>query len=156
MRNSALGRNVPRIIADSIDGEVIMIDLETGSYYSLNGTGAEVWELFEVPRSASHIVDTLAARYNGVDQDTVREAVRRFVEALSDAELLVGTDMPSGEEAPTARQEPRLDFQAPTLTAYHDMQDLLLLDPVHEVDQGGWPFAVPKDSPSEPNPRSND
>ena len=28
---------------------------------------------------------------------------------------------------------------APKLTVYEDMQDLLLLDPIHDVDETGWP-----------------
>jgi hypothetical protein len=30
-------------------------------------------------------------------------------------------------------------FQPPTLRKYTDMQDLLLIDPIHEVDDLGWP-----------------
>ncbi len=29
----------------------------------------------------------------------------------------------------------------PRLETYSDMQDLILLDPVHEVDERGWPHA---------------
>ena len=32
-------------------------------------------------------------------------------------------------------------FVPPTLEKYTDMQDLVLLDPVHEVDERGWPHA---------------
>jgi hypothetical protein len=28
---------------------------------------------------------------------------------------------------------------APTLTVYADMQDLFQLDPIHDVDETGWP-----------------
>jgi hypothetical protein len=30
-------------------------------------------------------------------------------------------------------------YQEPKLGKYTDMQELLLLDPVHEVDEAGWP-----------------
>jgi hypothetical protein len=30
----------------------------------------------------------------------------------------------------------------PVLNKYTDMQDLLLLDPIHEVDERGWPNSV--------------
>ncbi len=32
-------------------------------------------------------------------------------------------------------------FEAPVLESYSDMQDLLLLDPIHDVDDAGWPVA---------------
>jgi hypothetical protein len=34
---------------------------------------------------------------------------------------------------------PKLPFAAPALDAYHDLQSLFLLDPVHEVGDRGWP-----------------
>jgi hypothetical protein len=30
-------------------------------------------------------------------------------------------------------------FTPPALTKFTDMQDLLLLDPIHDVGSGGWP-----------------
>ena len=30
-------------------------------------------------------------------------------------------------------------FVAPALTRYTDVKDLLVLDPVHDVDEMGWP-----------------
>jgi hypothetical protein len=36
-------------------------------------------------------------------------------------------------------------FVAPVLHKHTDMQDLLLLDPIHEVDETGWP-SVKKDA----------
>jgi len=30
-------------------------------------------------------------------------------------------------------------FEKPKLQKFTDMQDLLLLDPIHEVDEAGWP-----------------
>ena len=34
-------------------------------------------------------------------------------------------------------------FSPPVVEKYTDMQDLVLLDPVHEVDERGWPHAKP-------------
>ena len=31
------------------------------------------------------------------------------------------------------------NFERPKLGKYTDMQDLLLADPIHEVDEQGWP-----------------
>jgi len=36
-------------------------------------------------------------------------------------------------------------FQPPTLNKYTDMRDMLLLDPIHDVGESGWP--VPKSTP---------
>ena len=48
-------------------------------------------------------------------------------------------------EAGSETEKP--SFEAPILHKYTDMQDLLLLDPIHEVDEAGWPVARPAVSP---------
>ena len=35
----------PQVLHESIDGEVIAIDLATGNYYSLRGSGADIWRI---------------------------------------------------------------------------------------------------------------
>ena len=42
--------------------------------------------------------------------------------------------------AVTPTDEP---YQAPVLQAFDDMQDLLLFDPIHEVEPTGWPQVSP-------------
>ena len=37
-------------------------------------------------------------------------------------------------------------FAKPKLSKFGDMQDLLLLDPIHDVDQQGWPNS-PENNP---------
>jgi hypothetical protein len=36
----------------------------------------------------------------------------------------------------------------PVLDKYTDMQELLLLDPIHEVDDAGWPHTLTGDAQS--------
>jgi len=43
---------------------------------------------------------------------------------------------PDDEVAAPASDGP---FVAPVLERYEDMQDFLLVDPIHEVDDSGWP-----------------
>ena len=42
---AALEINAPDVVHEVIDGEAIMINMTTGSYYSLDGVGAAVWEI---------------------------------------------------------------------------------------------------------------
>ena len=48
-----------------------------------------------------------------------------------------------GEESdrtPAADHDaPKPAFDPPRLEKYSDMQDYLLIDPIHEVDEPGWP-----------------
>ena len=68
------------------------------------------------------------------------------MEELQREELIVPDQIQGSEPEKKAAmpvevdpEEERLGYVAPTLQKYSDMQDLLLIDPVHEVDETGWP-----------------
>jgi len=132
------------VLHEAIDDEVIVIDLTTGTYYSLRGSAAEVWGLLQrwPGTTGSELAEALVARYqpNG---DDVEAAVMQFLGQLQEEGLVKVVEMgitssalaPTGESSSQAAR----DFAAPLLEKYTDMQDLVLIDPVHEVDQRGWP-----------------
>jgi hypothetical protein len=132
--------NSPQVINEVIDGEAIIINLVTGSYYSLDRVGSQVWSLVEASLAVDRIMAELDRRYDG-EPDEIREAVNELLEQLSDEQLIV----PCGEEESTAppaaemEANPQEPFRAPRLEKFNDMQDLILLDPVHEVGSRGWP-----------------
>ena len=132
--------NSPQVINETIDGEAIMINLATGSYYSLDRVGGDVWTLLEASQSVDDIVAQLGKRYDAAEDD-IRRGVSDLVQRLSDEELVVPCD--DGDPVRVASLEPvpasRPPFRAPTFEKFSDMQDLILLDPVHEVDSRGWP-----------------
>jgi len=39
--------NSPTVVSETVDGEVIMIHLDTGNYYSLRSTGSLIWDAIE-------------------------------------------------------------------------------------------------------------
>jgi hypothetical protein len=133
------------IISDTIEGEAIIVDLNSGVYYSLEGPGAVIWSLVSGGMDEATLVQTLATLYSS-DPVEIAAASRELVTELV-AEGLILTD--SGRGAPTMSPEqvPAVDtprtFSRPTLNKYDDMADLLLLDPIHEVDEAGWPHAQP-------------
>jgi hypothetical protein len=94
--------NRPQVINETIDGEAIMINLATGSYYSLDRVGGDLWALVEASLSGEEIVVELGRRYDA-DENDIRRGVDELLRRLA------------------------------------GMQDLILLDPVHEVDARGWP-----------------
>lgn len=135
--------NHPQVINEMIDGEAIMINLASGSYYSLDTLGAEIWGLVEKSLSADDIVVELRRRYDAPASE-IDSAVRDLLEQMSREQLIV-PDEGARPGAPTPAGSPetdRMPFRAPQLQKFTDMQDLILLDPVHEVAQQGWPHAA--------------
>ena len=70
-----------------LDGEVVMLDPDKGSYFSLNPVGSRVWELLADPRSVNEICDTLMGEFE-VDEQACRQEVRALLDQLVEAELV--------------------------------------------------------------------
>jgi hypothetical protein len=135
--------NRPTVIHQTIDGEVIMINLVTGTYYSLLHSGAEIWERLRRGETVDDIVASLRARYNR-EANAVELTIGEFVDGLLNEELIVPAedDYPFDDTVtPAESAESGGEFRPPVLERYEDMQDLILLDPVHEVEEEGWPRA---------------
>jgi hypothetical protein len=133
----------PRKVAhETIDGEVIMIHLLIGTYYSLDGAGADIWAHLASGRGRAETLARLERRYDA-DPTLLAETVDDLVQRLAEEELLE----PAADGAPAPPiSEPaaeRLPFTGPRLEKYTDMQDFLLVDPIHETDLTGWPNEHP-------------
>jgi hypothetical protein len=132
--------NAPAVVAEIIDGEAVIMDLATGHYFSTQHAGSDIWRGIELGAPQTVIVRCLAAAYS-IAPDVAAEAVSAFVDDLKERNLVLETaSRPPDEEpanwiAPTGRP-----FAVPVLHAYTDMEELLLLDPIHDVDQAGWPM----------------
>ena len=135
--------NTPRIVHQTIEGETIIIDFDNGTYFSTDGAGAMIWEQIAQNAPVNDIVHALTQHYAGGDAD-IKKGVEQFLIELEHESLITPLDhAPSAPHAAPAAPDPnpagRPAFQAPSLQKYTDMQDLLLLDPVHDVDEQGWP-----------------
>jgi hypothetical protein len=127
------------VVHETVDGEVIAIDLARGSYYSLSGSGPAIWEQLAVGSGAAEISTVLSARYDG-DAEEIRVEVAGLLEQLLESSLIVAADGSGESSAPIAADNDKKDpFEAPKLERYTDMKDYFLLDPIHEVDPAGWP-----------------
>ena len=106
----------PAVISDTLEADTIVINVQTGAYYTLTEPASRLWA--EVQSDGACEVDDLA------------EPVLR---ALVDEGLLVGS-----WEGATAAADSSIAF-----SRYTDMEELLLADPIHEVDAEGWPVLKP-------------
>jgi hypothetical protein len=134
--------NGPPVIHQTLDGEVIVVNLDTGSYYSFDGVAAEIWAAVGRGLTVEEAVAEVADRY-GASSDVAEPAVKRFLAELAQEELIVSVNGSAPLAAPAAVDGvPGDAFPEPLLNKYTDMQELLLLDPIHEVDERGWPNSV--------------
>lgn len=137
MNGVVLRLNRPKVICEAFDDEVVAINLETGTYFGMLGTAKDVWKLIESEVPEENLTDHLAECY-GIERHKIAADVEAFVESLVEQALVsrVPADGP-GPAVETMR--PAGSWAAPKLAVYDDMKDLLLLDPIHDVDETGWP-----------------
>lgn len=123
------------VCSEEIDGEVIIINLVTGCYYSLGGSAAAVWPLVLASYSAAEI----AAHFMPVASDpaSVEMQVAAFLDYLYAEGLVLATDDAVRREISGIAAAD--GFSAPVAEKFTDMQELLLVDPIHEVAEAGWP-----------------
>jgi hypothetical protein len=141
--------NAPNVVAEVIDGEAVIMDLTSGHYFSTQHVGCVIWRGIELGASRSAIARSLASAYD-VDPDAASAAVESFVGDLLQHNLVVETSGSSSgaEEQASWLSDARQPYSPPVLNTYTDMEELLLLDPIHDVDQAGWPMPKVPDAPA--------
>jgi PqqD family protein of HPr-rel-A system len=77
----------PGIAAAQVHDETVLLDLGNGRYYSLNGTGAAVWDLISQPRTASELCAALQERFD-VEPEALRGDVEELLDDLRQHELI--------------------------------------------------------------------
>ena len=130
----------PWVTHERLDDEVIAINLETGAYYALDGVAADCWVLSAAGSEIDEVVAVVVERYD-VAESQARADVTTFLEQLVTERLMIaghGELAPAVPLSPLAAKKP---YAAPAVEKYDDLEDLLLLDPIHEVDEAGWPVA---------------
>ena len=145
MNNQRFRVNTPMVTHETIDGEAVIINLDSGNYYSLVDAGSFIWGLIEQGASMSELQNLVSQTYQGNASD-IDQGVQDLLVQLQEESLIVPVD---GETAfdvtpvmpANGREKP--SFNPPSLNKYSDMQELLLLDPIHDVDEAGWPKPNP-------------
>jgi hypothetical protein len=134
--------NAPDVTFEAFDGEVLVINLRSGSYYSLRESAVPIWVMLSAGYAAEEIGRELA-RVGNAKESVAIAAVDGFVRELESDQLVVRlvdglrpTRTQVAVTLPTA-------FTPPVYDRYTDMQQLLMIDPIHEVDVTGWPVKGP-------------
>jgi hypothetical protein len=70
-----------------IDGRVVVLDLAGAEYFTVNETGAAVWDLIVGGARRDDLVDALVERY-GIDRATANDDVIAFIRTMRERGLL--------------------------------------------------------------------
>jgi len=134
--------NTPEVAHEVIDGEAVIMHLKSGKYFSAAASGSFIWVCVERQQPVDHIIKLFAEQYVATREQS-SAAIEVFIkELLAEDVIREVKDNPTTtllSLADIGGPDTRKAFTSPTLNVYSDMQDLLLLDPIHDVDEVGWP-----------------
>lgn len=137
--------NTPYVVHETIEGETIAMNLRDGNYYSFDGIGPAIWDMISetVPYPEMIRILTEATHHSA---EEIAVLASSFINELAENDLIIVSDI-ADNEAHLRDKNPMqfgekyagLEPKKPVFHRYSDMQDILLLDPIHDVDAVGWP-----------------
>ncbi|GHV57727.1 hypothetical protein FACS1894182_07370 [Bacteroidia bacterium] len=129
--------NKKKMFCDIADNFAIVINSETGIYYGINNFGTSVFEYLLRGSSPEAILDELN-KLPGVPAD-IEQRLAAFIEELKAKEIIIeGAETVKNEIAINPEFASADEFKL-EVSEYADAQELLLADPIHDVDEElGW------------------
>jgi hypothetical protein len=128
----------PWMTHERLDDQVIMINLETGAYFALEATAADCWVALAAGAGLDDIVSDVVSRYD-VDRARAETDVEVFVDAMVNEGLVHWSTEPPVPLNTNEAVVTRATYRPPEIEKHDDLEELLLLDPIHDVGPEGWP-----------------
>lgn len=85
--NTMLKRN-PELLAVDMDGETVMMDMESGNYFGINAVGSHIWEALEAEKKVADVIETVNSHFEIQDDDTVQDDILGFLDDMVEQQLL--------------------------------------------------------------------
>jgi len=125
--------NAPDVVSEDFNGEMVILNLANGHYFSLQGIASKIWASLGEGHGPDAILASIAAA-----QPKLLESSTAFFKRLAELALIV----PREDDAtkPTAPLDQAWAAEAPAIEVFEDLAELIFADPIHDVDeQVGWP-----------------
>lgn len=90
---NTLVRQNPDQIAAEADGEVLMMHIESGTYYGLNEVGSFIWKQLAAPRSVEEVCTAIQSEFE-VDAARCTEDALAFLRGMVEDGLVDVVDEP--------------------------------------------------------------
>jgi hypothetical protein len=130
--------NQQGLAKEIFENEIVIINILSGKYYSINGeSGVSVIKLLEKPINKDQIYNFLTVNYNcgGID---IKNQIDSFIESLLAEKIILETN--ENEFLMPKLSKDVLQYKPLELKIYDDMQELIQLDPIHDITVSkGWP-----------------
>ena len=75
------------VLAQEVDGETVLLDLQSESYFGLDEVGTRIWQLLQEHNELQKVFDTLLEEYD-VEEKQLGNDLDELIKKLSDAKLV--------------------------------------------------------------------
>jgi hypothetical protein len=125
--------NAPEIVSEDFNGEIVVLNLSNGHYFSLRGIACVMWSLLLAGHSPQSILASIEAKRPDLSRVS-SEFFARLIE--------LGLVRP-GTVVTTAPVNELWSGDHPSIEVFDDLAELVAADPIHDVDeQVGWPVPM--------------
>ncbi len=131
--------NSPDVVAEDFNGQIVILNLSDGRYFSLTGIASPIWSALLDGHTPKTILDSV-----GSQQPDMLASAREFLDRLLDLELIRPREAAIAGPS-TAGLEHSWSDEAAQIEVFDDLAELIFADPIHDVDeQVGWPAPRPE------------
>jgi hypothetical protein len=78
----------PEAFATEVDNQVVILQYETGTYFTLNAIGTRIWQLLEEEKTVQEILSQLLQEYK-VDEKQLHQDISNLMERLKEKGLIL-------------------------------------------------------------------
>lgn len=130
---------------ERLDGEVIAIDFRSGKYGSFMGPSADIMWLLqtETPRSRWYTLVAKSFPY-GPSEEAFNQDIDDFLNRLVELHIIEEADQLTGSIESLPADYERDAWSTPVFAIQDDLVDLLVIDPIHDTSDDGWPQTKPE------------
>lgn len=134
--NSFYKINSELVEHERLNGEVIVISFSSGKYFSLSGSAADIWTLLVEGISLADLITALKVTWK------IEIEVKVILEFLAECVLegiVDQTELGSSTISELPEDHDRSNWNTPKLMIFGNLQDLIMVDPVHDASLIDWP-----------------
>jgi hypothetical protein len=135
IRNYSL--NYEEITLERLNGEVLIISFSKGKFYSSKGTGADILTLLNERVSTDYVIEVLKSIYPNFSYKI--SGFEEFIENLFKLEIIRENNEVITKFVKMPNDTSRASWAKPELLTHDEIHGLLLVDPIHDSTEEGWP-----------------
>jgi len=134
--------NLAAVAHEAFEEETVLINFQRGTYFSLRESAPAIWAMVQNPVTPDGMLAALNVAHGTLSSEAAA-AVTGMLEKLCEEGCIVRTE---GDAALPLQPVPASGgaFVFPVVQAFHDLEELIAIDPVHETHEFiGWPQRPP-------------